>query len=132
MQTVWSIYETFCSNSGNAKLKLFGEQDHWQAKLWWFCLVALPLFICISLMASLWHTHAQHPITLMLADKFSGVSSIPFPAVTICPAIKISAKQFNITAFQEKYENNWPNSLQNISDDELVAFIWFSLVFVFE
>lgn len=120
-QALWAIYKAFCLNSGNAKLKLFGEQNHhWCAKVWWFCLIALLLFICISLMTSSWHTHTQNPITLVLADKLSTVSSIPFPAVTICPAIKISAKQFNITAFKMKYAINWPNSLKNITSDELV------------
>lgn len=120
LQELWAIFETFCLNSGNAKLKFFVEHNqHCYAKVWWFYLIAFPTFVCILIMVDLWYIRSQNTMALVLSDKLSTVAFIPFPAVTICPATKLSAKRFNFTAFRMKYAINWPNSLENISNDEL-------------
>lgn len=47
-----------------------------------------------------------HPITVMFDDKLSMIKSIPFPAVTLCPASRIAVDKLNLSHFHEIYENS--------------------------
>lgn len=47
-----------------------------------------------------------HPITVMFDDKLSTIKSVPFPAVTLCPAARIAVNKLNLSSFQEKFKNS--------------------------
>lgn len=49
----------------------------------------------------------QAPVIVSLSEKSTPVWKVPFPAATICPEVKISAKNINVTrTFHEIVENN--------------------------
>lgn len=109
-----------CKNSEILSLKYSADRNrHWFERMWWFCLVAVSFCYCAYLMNKIWHRRSLHPVNVVLDDKISTIDAIPFPAVTVCPATKISAKKLNITEFKLKYTKKWPQSFQNASSEEL-------------
>lgn len=106
-------------NSGIDGLKYFADKNRrWFERVWWFFAVALSFTFCAYLMADLWVKHQVHPVTVMYDDKISAIGSIPFPAVTICPAGRIPVDKLNLSNIYEKYRENWPESLRNATIEE--------------
>ena len=59
----------------------------------------------------------KSPVILTFDEKPIPISSIPFPAVTICPEVKFSRKLFNISgwgAYQTKKQSRLQNALHSI------------------
>lgn len=71
---------------------------------------------------------AEIPIIANFDDKLATISSIPFPAVTICPPVRIDVNRFNLSDSIAKHANTWPDSLKNMSIDELMKSIFLSLL----
>lgn len=125
MQTCWSAIEKRCKDGGISSLKYFGDRNrHWLERLWWFCLVIVSIFVCCYFMVEINRRRSSHPVSVVFDDKISTIDSIPFPAVTVCPATKIAASQLNITAFSRKYSANWPKSFENATHDELIYLLY--------
>lgn len=82
------------------------------------------------MMAGLWEMRAELPIIANFDDKLATISSIPFPAVTICPPVRIDVNHFNLSHFIEKYAKTWPDSLDNMTIDELLKIIQFKSIFL--
>lgn len=59
----------------------------------------------------------ESPVIVSLSEKSTPVWKVPFPAVTICPEVKISAKMLNITqTFHDIIQAS--GSLKNISKEK--------------
>lgn len=89
-------------------------------RIWWLLLVALSFSICIYMMAGLYKMRTELPIIANFDDKLATISSIPFPAVTICPPVRIDVNNFNLSDFIKKYAKTWPDSLNKMTIDELL------------
>lgn len=127
LQTFWRAIEKRCKDGGISSLKYFADRNrHWLERFCWFCLVIVSLFVCCYLMVELYRRRSRQPVSVVFDDKISTIDSIPFPAVTVCPATKIAASQLNITEFSRKYSANWPKSFENASHDELRYINFFS------
>lgn len=66
-------------------------------RVWWVIAFILSMILCIFAIASIWRTWNQHPVTVTFDDKITSISSIPFPAFTIC------------TTQKYKYKIDYPN-----------------------
>lgn len=81
--------------------------------------MALSFSVCVYLIVDLCLKRSRYPTTVVYDDKISTVASIPFPAITICPPVRIASDTFNLTDFVGKHKENWPNSLANVTSEEL-------------
>lgn len=54
-----------------------------------------------------------------LSEKATPVWKVPFPAVTICPEAKISAKELNLTQTIHEMLHSWKPS-ENSSDSDFL------------
>lgn len=81
-------------------------------------MVALSFSVCAYMIAQLWQQRARYPTTVVYDDKISTIRSIPFPAITLCPPVRIIADAFNLTDFIERYKSDWPSSLANVPLEE--------------
>lgn len=59
------------------------------------------------------------PVIVSFSEKATPVWKIPFPAVTICPEVKISAKMLNITQTFHDI-NHDTKSLGNLSKEKYI------------
>lgn len=53
-------------------------------RIWWICSFTLSMILCIIIIANIWRTRENHPVIVSFDDKYSPISTIPFPAITIC------------------------------------------------
>lgn len=81
--------------------------------------MVLSFSVCAYLIAELCEKRSKYPTTVVYDDKISTISSIPFPAITICPPVRITSSQFNLTHFIDKYKGNWPEAISNMTSDGL-------------
>lgn len=54
--------------------------------------MAVSMFLCVISIRDIWIKWNENPVIIAFDDKFTGVSSIPFPSITVCPYTKIHAK----------------------------------------
>lgn len=55
------------------------------------------------------------PVIVSLSEKATPVWKVPFPAVTICPEVKVKAEIMNLTDLGCKFFENFAN-VQNITN----------------
>lgn len=53
-------------------------------RIWWICSFTLSMILCVIIIANIWRTRENHPVIVSFDDKYSPISTIPFPAITIC------------------------------------------------
>lgn len=80
--------------------------------------MVLSFSFCAYLIGDILYRRSSHPVTVIYDDKIFTVGSIPFPAITICPPVRVSVNVFNLSNFLEKYSNNWPESFANTTPEE--------------
>lgn len=57
----------------------------------------LLMFLCMNSTFNVWRKWQENPVIISLTHKPVSIGDIPFPAATICPETKTSAKKFNYT-----------------------------------
>ena len=66
-------------------------------RVWWSIAIALSLSLCGFWAIKSWQIHATDRVIPRPSKTPKSIGSIPFPAITICPVTKASAKLFNYT-----------------------------------
>ncbi|XP_055590906.1 pickpocket protein 28-like [Uranotaenia lowii] len=83
-------------------------------RIWWmFWIVCAITLTCLSLLAT-YGGWMMNPIYISYETEFFPSWSVPFPAITICPLVKVNAMYFNITDNLEKYMKGQEISDRNI------------------
>jgi amiloride-sensitive sodium channel len=63
--------------------------------------LCISLYICVSLIKLTWRKWDENPVFISFSQTPKQVWDIPFPAVTICPQVKIKSKIFNFTYYYD-------------------------------
>ncbi|XP_055533023.1 pickpocket protein 28-like [Wyeomyia smithii] len=75
-------------------------------KLWWTVWVLATLVTSCYYAASSIKAANDNPMVTVYASRFLPVSTVPFPAITICPLSKTHTKLFNLTRVLEQVKDN--------------------------
>lgn len=67
------------------------------SRIWWISAIILSIYLCSSTIYGLKQKWNIAPVIISYNAKLLPISTIPFPAMTVCPATRISAKKFNFT-----------------------------------
>lgn len=66
-------------------------------RIWWIMAIVLSIYLCSTTIYGLKRKWNESPVIISYDAKLLPISTIPFPAMTICPVTRISAKKFNFT-----------------------------------
>ncbi|EAT36962.1 AAEL011002-PA [Aedes aegypti] len=61
---------------------------------------------CVFSIVTMYHKWDANPVTIIYGAELEPVSTVPFPAVTICPLIKSRIEVFNLTQAYETLSRN--------------------------
>ncbi|XP_058829261.1 pickpocket protein 28-like [Topomyia yanbarensis] len=75
-------------------------------RLWWALWIVVSLAACVFAMLTMIRKWNDNPIVTVYAPRFLPISTIPFPAITICPLTKSRVDVFNLTRTLELVKNN--------------------------
>ncbi|XP_072396599.1 pickpocket protein 28-like [Diabrotica undecimpunctata] len=94
-------FREYCQNSSIHGLKYLAsnEKRMWYERLWWICSIGISLFLCISLIMSIYIKWENSPIIVSFATKETPIWQTPFPVLTICPETKATPNKFNYHKF---------------------------------
>lgn len=88
------------------------------SRLWWIIAFVLSVYLCFSSVLNLWLKWVENPVIVSFDNKPMSIGEIPFPAATICPLTKTSAKKFNYTdVYRSMFELDGNNS-RKVSEHE--------------
>lgn len=89
MVSLDAVFEYFNKSTIHG-LNYFGDRErHWIERGFWIVTFTISMAGCFFMVHSTYAKWLQSPILISQDDKFTPVSEIPFPAVTICPTEKI-------------------------------------------
>lgn len=71
----------------------------------WIFIFILSLAVCIGVINQTYEKWQNSPLIVNFASEENNIYEIPFPAVTICPEVKISRSLFNYTENLRKVIN---------------------------
>ncbi|KAK4887600.1 hypothetical protein RN001_003871 [Aquatica leii] len=90
-----SYFPEFCRGSTIHGLKFLGENDRSiLERIWWIFFIALAFYLVSNLIASTHKKWMNSPVIVTFATSETPIYEIPFPAVTICPLVKIDPNKF--------------------------------------
>lgn len=88
----------YLSNSTIHGLNYFGDRRrHWIERTFWIMTFTVSMVGCFFMVHKTYAKWQQSPIINTQEDKFTPISEIPFPTVTLCPATKIDNPDVNLT-----------------------------------
>uniref|UniRef100_A0A1B0DLX5 Uncharacterized protein n=1 Tax=Phlebotomus papatasi TaxID=29031 RepID=A0A1B0DLX5_PHLPP len=100
---IWGFFSDYCNNSTIHGVRYLGERRRpWIERVWWLVIFVISISVCSLLIWSSWKKWDDTPVIVTFADKSTFVWQIPFPAVTICPEIKVRRESFNFTKVFKK------------------------------
>ncbi|XP_065087707.1 pickpocket protein 28-like [Ochlerotatus camptorhynchus] len=74
-------------------------------RVWWAVWLGVSFISCWFLALTTYHKWCENPVVIVYAPQLSPVSTIPFPAITICPLTKTRVEAFNLTEVFEMVKN---------------------------
>ncbi|CAG9865180.1 unnamed protein product [Phyllotreta striolata] len=96
-QKVKKYFFDYCEHSSIIGFNYVAERRSKGERLLWLLLVALALALSIYFILQMWYKYDENPFIVSLATRVKPIFTIPFPAVTICPASKSHRSIFNYT-----------------------------------
>ncbi|KFB49820.1 hypothetical protein ZHAS_00017840 [Anopheles sinensis] len=89
-RVITSLFLEYCSNSSVHGVGYFScKRRTLFEKIWWGVMFLLSLYGCGRLIQNIYRKWDQTPVIVSFAEKSTPVWQIPFPAVTICPEMKV-------------------------------------------
>ncbi|KFB49418.1 AGAP011610-PA-like protein [Anopheles sinensis] len=114
-----SLWEDYCMNSTIHGFKYFvGSKRTLIERVWWFVVCIMSFYGCGRLIHSIYMKWDRNPVVVTFAEKARPVFSIPFPAVTICPEIKVRKAEFDFSQAYQVY-NDYENEDAYLPPDQL-------------
>uniref|UniRef100_A0A182MII6 Uncharacterized protein n=1 Tax=Anopheles culicifacies TaxID=139723 RepID=A0A182MII6_9DIPT len=111
---VGALFEEYCSESSVHGVRFFvGNQRSTCVKLTWFGVFALSLVGCGVMIQQAYNKWDRTPVIVTLSEVPTPVWDMTFPAVTICPEIKVLNTRYNFTHEFETLESQWYQSGRN-------------------
>lgn len=110
LQAARHILLEFCETTTIHGIRYWTETGtHWSEKIYWIIVVILSMGFCGWSTQNIFLKWHESPVVVVLAEKESRISDIPFPTVTICTETKFLASKLSIGNIISK---------ENISDEE--------------
>lgn len=103
-------------------LKTFGNNEakqrrHWSVRLFWSVIIIISFTCCFLMVHKSYDKWQSSPTIISFDEKMTSISKIPFPAVTICPEMRIGDVGFDIEEIDRKlWELEYEGNSKNISD----------------
>lgn len=95
---VVTLLSEYLSTSTIHGLSYFGDRKrHWVERTFWIITFLTSMSGCFFMVHKTYSKWQQSPLIVTQDDKFTPISEIPFPAVTICPSIKMAYTDTNLT-----------------------------------
>ncbi|XP_031627361.1 pickpocket protein 28-like [Contarinia nasturtii] len=83
------FFKQFGNNSSIHGVRYFTNKTlHWSERLWWIIGFVFTLWLCGLMIRDGWNYWNENPMTVKVGKR-TQVSAIPFPAITICPLVKV-------------------------------------------
>ncbi|XP_021711601.1 pickpocket protein 28 isoform X2 [Aedes aegypti] len=96
----------------NRRLTLF-------ERIFWFACIIATAVACWLSVSNVYTKWRENPVVIAYAPRFSPVSTIPFPAITICPLTKTRVEAFNLSEVYEIVSKGAP--LDEVKEKQLRA-----------
>ncbi|XP_074030574.1 pickpocket protein 28 [Leptinotarsa decemlineata] len=109
-----SYFRDYCENSSIIGFKYLGERRSKGERILWLVILLTAVALSVYHILEIYNKYEENPFIVNFATRESPISTIPFPAVTICPVVKATREKFNFTEAAMKI---WKN--MSISEDEL-------------
>ncbi|XP_039442669.1 pickpocket protein 28-like [Culex pipiens pallens] len=114
------ILREYCTENFIYAVRLLADRQLLKfEKLWWFLWIVAAFTASCYAVKQLYHKWDENPVVNVYAPRLESISSVPFPAVTICPLSKTRQDVFNVTEAYELVRNG--TSLGSESDGMLRA-----------
>ncbi|XP_058456339.1 pickpocket protein 28-like [Malaya genurostris] len=116
------LFHEYCSNSTVHGVSYISSRRSLLERMWWLVVIVLALYGCGRLIGKVYNKWNANPVIVSLDEHPTPVWTIPFPAVTICPAAKIRSKLMNFTDSFYRFAYGTRNETLNPTElDELLA-----------
>lgn len=116
----WNFFTDYTGNSSVHGVKYVGEKNrHISERIFWVFSVVVCFIGCAFTINEIYSKWQANPVLVTLAEKGTPVSSIPFPAITICPMTKFYRNIVNFTELTQKFKDD---KLNTLTSDELKNF----------
>ncbi|XP_052873202.1 pickpocket protein 28-like [Anopheles cruzii] len=99
-----SLWIDYCLNSTIHGFRYFVPGRSWIERMWWMIVCLVSLYGCGRLIHSVYTKWDRDPVVVTFAEKTVPVYSIPFPAVLICPEIKVRKEVFDFSKVANLYD----------------------------
>uniref|UniRef100_A0A182RXW2 Uncharacterized protein n=1 Tax=Anopheles funestus TaxID=62324 RepID=A0A182RXW2_ANOFN len=114
---VGALFEEYCSESSVHGVRFFvGSQRNTCVKLTWLSVFILSLVGCGVMIQQAYNKWDSTPVIVTLSEVPTPVWDMTFPAVTICPEIKVLNTRYNYTHEFETLQSEWYRSRRNKND----------------
>ncbi|XP_050067230.1 pickpocket protein 28-like [Anopheles maculipalpis] len=111
---VGALFEEYCSESSVHGVRFFvGNQRSACVKLTWLGVFILSLVGCGVMIQQAYNKWDRTPVIVTLSEVPTPVWDMTFPAVTICPEIKVLNTRFNFTQDFETLQSEWYQTRRN-------------------
>uniref|UniRef100_A0AAG5DUL5 Uncharacterized protein n=1 Tax=Anopheles atroparvus TaxID=41427 RepID=A0AAG5DUL5_ANOAO len=95
---VLALFEEYCSESSVHGVRFFvGKERSVLVKITWMVVFGLSLVGCGIMIQQAYNKWDRTPVIVTLSEVPTPVWDLTFPAVTICPEIKVSKERYNFT-----------------------------------
>ncbi|XP_045451415.1 pickpocket protein 28-like [Melitaea cinxia] len=106
----------YTANTNLHGLKYVGEKERTiMEKIFWLLMFTCCIVFCAGLIWKLWIKWNDNPVIVSFAETSTPVWKIPYPAVTLCPEMKVMQTVFNYTEHYHLQEIN-PNATEEQDD----------------
>ncbi|KAF5291552.1 hypothetical protein FQR65_LT01865 [Abscondita terminalis] len=98
LQNLISYVTQYCNTATIHGFKYIGEKGRFFVeRLFWICTIIAICLMCTYLVNQRYYKWNTSPVIVSYETKETPIYKIPFPAVTVCSAIKIDPDYFNFT-----------------------------------
>lgn len=118
------LFSEYLSRSSVHGLSYFGDNTrHWIERTFWVVTFVISMVACFFMVLKTWSKWQQSPLIVTQDDRFTPITDIPFPAVTVCPAEKIQSNTNLTRTFDslQKFYREVQSRDMKLSDADKVA-----------
>ncbi|KAG4076245.1 hypothetical protein HA402_014794 [Bradysia odoriphaga] len=119
------LFKDYCKTSSVHCIKYITEpQLHWIERIWWIVTMIVCVIGSIIVSKEVYNKWQKSPVIVSFAEKYTRVSEIPFPSVTICPETKARSSILNFTQLYNRWIEDGVNTLEKEDREKYLSHIW--------